>query len=159
FAKNEEPAVETLRRMTAGEVEGATELQLTRKDGSTLWSQARVHTLAAGGGARRIVLHDVTRERLAEQRQAAVQEKVEQSQRLETMGLLVGGMTHDVNNMLTVILAVSSSLEHQLPPASTAKGLVREISDSALKASTLTRRLLSVRGNERSESVDVNRLL
>ena len=75
------------------------------------------------------------------------------------MGLLVGGMTHDFNNMLTVILGASSVLKHQLSERSSEQELVREISDAACRASTLARRLLSVKPDEQSETVDMNQVV
>ena len=99
------------------------------------------------------------RQSVAEERQAELETRVEQARRLETMGLLAGGMTHDVNNMLTVILATSSVLKQQLPATSSSQELVGEISEAARRAATLNRRLLAVRPEERWDTVDMNRVV
>jgi len=90
-------ASEELRKLAVQGDGAAAPLRLTRKDGGTLWAEARMHWLARdqGEALRRVVLYDVTRRRFAEERQAELEKRVEQGRRFETMGLLVGGVTHD----------------------------------------------------------------
>src|SRR5215510_15125600 len=105
---------------------------------------------------RRIVLYDVTRRHLAEERRAELEKRIEQSRRLETMGLIVGGVTHDFNNLLTVILSVGTVLDSLLPPGSVAGELLKDINQSAARASELARQLLAARPADPPEIVDVS---
>jgi PAS domain S-box-containing protein len=160
FGPGRRSLAEDLRVLSAPDNEGpgALELELRCKDGGGAWGEARLHTLPLGKGdaLRRIVLYDVTGRHLAEQRQADLEKRVERGKRLETMGLLVGGVTHDFNNLLTVILAVGSVLDTQLPPDSMASELLRDINTSAARAAELARQLLSVRPSEPAEPIDVS---
>jgi PAS domain S-box-containing protein len=135
------------------------EIELACKGDAALWGEFRLHALPIGKGdsLRRVVLYDITRRHVAETRQTELEKRVERAKRLETMGLLVGGVTHDFNNLLTVILSVGSVLDSQLPPESTARELLQDINQSALRAAELARQLLAARPSEPSEVIDVDR--
>ncbi|MGA9011940.1 MAG: ATP-binding protein [Acetobacteraceae bacterium] len=89
------------------------------------------------------------------------EEMLRQSEKMKALGQLTGGIAHDFNNLLGVIIgsveflmdAVRSSPEHT--------ELAREILNSALSGSLLTRRLLAVARNQplRPQRVDLNALL
>jgi PAS domain S-box-containing protein len=139
--------------------QGACEIELACKGDAAVWGEFRLHALPIGRGdsLRRVVLYDITRRHLAETRQTELEKRVERARRLETMGLLVGGVTHDFNNLLTVILSVGSVLDSQLPPDSTARELVQDINHSAIRAAELARQLLAARPSEPTEVIDVDR--
>jgi PAS domain S-box-containing protein len=161
FGRKGRSLAEEFRALAARGADEVLELELKCKDGTSLWGEARMHALPHGKGdaLRRIVLYDVTRRRAAEARQADLEKRVEQGRRFEAMGLLVGGVTHDFNNLLTVILSVGSVLDTQLPPDSMARELLRDINQSATRAAELARQLLAARPSEPPEVVDVVREL
>ena len=78
---------------------------------------------------------EVTMERMLDDRLA-------QAQRLEAIGRLAGGVSHDFNNLLTVILAHSDLLLERLPDGTADRGDVEEIRQTAMRAAQLTRQLL-----------------
>ena len=82
------------------------------------------------------ITRDITRQR-------ALEAQLGQSQRLESVGRLAGGVAHDFNNMLLVILGEAAILEESLPPEHPGRESVREIVHGAERSRDLTRQLLA----------------
>ncbi|HEU4569482.1 MAG TPA: ATP-binding protein, partial [Gemmatimonadales bacterium] len=76
------------------------------------------------------------------QREGA-EEQLRQSQRLESLGRLAGGVAHDFNNLLTVILGNLALVRGELPDDSTAAEDIGMAERAARRASELTRKLLT----------------
>jgi signal transduction histidine kinase/CheY-like chemotaxis protein len=95
----------------------------------------------------------------AEQRRA--EEAQRQSQKLESIGLLAGGVAHDFNNLLVGILSYADLLAEQAAPGSTEDDAARTIKQAARRAAELTRQLLALArlGQHRDELVDLHALV
>jgi signal transduction histidine kinase len=89
--------------------------------------------LLSGGIA---VLRDVTRQKRLEQQLA-------QSQKMEAIGLLAGGVAHDFNNLLAVISSYGELVFNDLAESDPARDDVGEMLEAARRASGLTRQLLA----------------
>jgi two-component system cell cycle sensor histidine kinase/response regulator CckA len=91
-----------------------------------------------------------------EQRRAEAAQR--QSQRLESIGLLAGGVAHDFNNLLVGILGYADVLASEAAPGSENEEAARTIARAAKRAAELTRQLLAIArlGQHRSEPVDVH---
>jgi PAS domain S-box-containing protein len=72
-----------------------------------------------------------------------LQERLVQSQRLEALGQLTGGVAHDFNNLLTVILGNGELLTEQLQEDPEKFALIDLVNKAATRASQLTRHLLA----------------
>lgn len=84
-----------------------------------------------------------------------------ESQKLQTVGKLAGGIAHEFNSILTAILGWSALLVDELPAGSPLVLHATEIGEAAGRAATLTRQLLAFGRKQilRSEVVDVNAVL
>jgi two-component sensor histidine kinase len=85
---------------------------------------------------------------------------IEQSQKMELLGRMAGGVIHDINNMLAAISAYSDLLLRKKPEGDIEKG-IREIRNVALRAASLTRQILNFSRpkNPCSTLVDVNAVI
>ncbi|MES2180377.1 MAG: ATP-binding protein [Gemmatimonadota bacterium] len=92
---------------------------------------------------------------MTERRQ--LQERLMQSQKMEALGQLAGGVAHDFNNLLTIITACASFVLEASPPEDVAVD-VREILGASDRAAGLTRQLLAFSRRQmlKTEIVDVN---
>ncbi len=103
-------------------------------------------------------LHELQRE--TDERLRA-EEMLRQSEKMRALGQLTGGVAHDFNNLLGVIIGGVEILEDAVHNESDHAQLAREILDSALSGSRLTRRLLAVGRNQplQPQHVDLNALV
>ena len=108
-----------------------------RKDGSIYDLEVSVQYQPVEGGRLVVFLQDITEHRkLAEQ--------LRQSQKMEAIGQLAGGVAHDFNNILTVIMGYCGLLNMRSKKFDdTEKDAIEHISSAAEKAALLTRGLLA----------------
>jgi PAS domain S-box-containing protein len=86
---------------------------------------------------------DITAEKEAAARLAQAQDALRQSQKLEAVGQLTGGVAHDFNNLLTIIKSSTDLLRRPDLPEERRRRYVNAISDTVDRASRLTGQLLA----------------
>jgi PAS domain S-box-containing protein len=145
--------------------EGMVRHRILRKDGSLRWIETRLRvrrdpedgTVRVVGAAR-----DTTEAHEAERAQARLERQMQDSQRLESLGLLSGGIAHDFNNLLTVILGNTRLALSALPEGADAlhKRLVR-IRAAAEHGAALTEQMLvyAGRGSHVRKAADLSGLV
>ncbi|MCA9522809.1 MAG: response regulator [Myxococcales bacterium] len=94
----------------------------------------------------------------AEDERRALERKLQDAQRLESLGMLAGGIAHDFNNLLTAIGGNLSLAQQTLSPSSPAWPYLQHIHVASTLAADLTRHLLAYagRGESSIERLDVN---
>jgi PAS domain S-box-containing protein len=76
-------------------------------------------------------------------------EQLRETQKLESLGVLAGGVAHDFNNLLTGILGNASLVQELLSAGHPAHEAIREVLDASERAAHLTRQLLAYAGKGR----------
>ena len=89
---------------------------------------------------------DVTARRRAEDERRTLEARLTETQKLESLGLLAGGVAHDFNNILTSILGYAELASEGLPPGAPARADLAHIVTGARRAAELTRRMLAYAG-------------
>ncbi len=126
------------------------EYRIRRPDGTSRWilSRGRVVERDANGSARRFIgtNSDVTERRRMEEEQIALERHMFHTQKLESLGVLAGGVAHDFNNLLMAILGNLEIAVRELAEGTAARESVEHAEQAAHRASDLTRQLLAYSG-------------
>ncbi|HEV2445352.1 MAG TPA: ATP-binding protein, partial [Candidatus Sulfopaludibacter sp.] len=88
------------------------------------------------------VTRDITERKKAEADQARLKDELFQAQKMESIGRLAGGVAHDFNNMLTVILGYAGLIKSKSSLSSQCAGYLDEIERAANRSQEITRQLL-----------------
>ncbi|MFH1567274.1 MAG: PAS domain S-box protein [Gemmatimonadota bacterium] len=104
---------------------------------------------------------DITARRRAEAERLRLEQQMQQTQKLESLGVLAGGIAHDFNNILTTVLGNAQLSLMELSPMSPARTSIREIEKAAQHAADLCRQMLAYSGRSSfpRESVDLGELI
>jgi PAS domain S-box-containing protein len=89
------------------------------------------------------VIRDVTELRDAERQRNELQRQLQETQKMEALGTLAGGIAHDLNNALVPILALSSLLLDNAPEGSPDRGLLALIQEGGSRARALVQQILT----------------
>ena len=125
--------------------ERSRERRVALADGRTLRVVVTPMRDQRGASCGRLVLFEDVTER------ARAQREMLQSQKMEALGRLAGGVAHDFNNMLTAITSYSDFVLEDLPPQSSMRADVTEIKHAAARAAQLTRQLLAFSRHRKAE--------
>jgi PAS domain S-box-containing protein len=150
----QEAARDRLRRVLAGELVRSEESLLLRVDGTAF--SAEVTSVAIGDGQIITVARDVSDRHRAEAERAAFQERIRQSEKIEALGTLAGGVAHDFNNVLAAILGHAEALAGELPPGSVGREDAEQIAVAARRARGVVQQILAFARRQPPEAAPVD---
>ncbi len=133
-----------------------------RRDGSMLPVEIRLGLLEDSGQRRVLAIaRDISERRQAQQQLERSAEQLRQAQKLEAVGRLAGGVSHDFNNQLTIIQGYCDLLLRELGPEHPHYDPLTEIRRATERATGLTGQLLAFSRRQvlRPEVVDLNAVL
>ncbi len=96
-----------------------------------------------GQPVRTVEFRDISENKQYEAEQERMEKQLEQAQKMESIGRLAGGVAHDFNNMLGVILGYSEMLLEQAEEGQSLHAGLKGIQQAALRSADLTRQLLA----------------
>lgn len=109
-----------------------------RKDGTHYTDEVRISPILGKNGKPRYFLvlrHDIAKEKQLE-------EQLNQSQKMESLGLLAGQISHDFNNLLTIIIGSMELIGEDLQPGSVGAKLAKEILRSSKESASFIKELM-----------------
>jgi PAS domain S-box-containing protein len=149
-------------RYTARYLWTARELEVCRKDGTVFPAHLSIAEWW-GGGHRHFtgILRDLTSQKCEQLERTKLETQLYQAQKMEAIGNLTGGMAHDFNNMLGVIIGNVDLLRDPRKDDAETDELTRNVLEAADHGADLTRRLLAFARQQplRPQRVDMNELV
>jgi PAS domain S-box-containing protein len=109
----------------------------------------------------RWLLRDITERKRMEEERIILERKLLETQKLESLGVLAGGVAHDFNNLLAVILGNVEMALFDLPADSSVMSFLQQSTLAAQRAADLTNQMLAYSGKGRFvvQPIDLNALI
>ena len=130
-----------------------------RRNGELYWDDAKISPIKNTHGE--ITHYLGVQSDITDKKQ--IEQQLRRSQKMDALGKLTGGIAHDYNNMLNVILGYTELLEMVIGDDAGEKvqGFIKEIQHATERGSTLTKKLLAFSRQESAEpeNVNINQLL
>ncbi|OQR29879.1 hybrid sensor histidine kinase/response regulator [Pseudomonas sp. T] len=124
-----------------------------RKDGSRFWANIVIDPVFDDAGKLlgfAKITRDITDKRRVQEELERARDELIQSQKMESLGQLTGGVAHDFNNLLTVILGGLQLLERQLPRDNEkVQNIWRNALEATRRGAQLTQRMLAFARKQR----------
>ncbi|MFH2058356.1 MAG: ATP-binding protein [Pseudomonadota bacterium] len=120
------------------------ELRMINTDGQVFWAHlTAIVAQRDTGPACRIVISNITERKQSEEANKTLQTQLTQARKMESIGRLAGGVAHDFNNMLTVILGHTQIAMDGMDPSEPLYQDLQEVLNSAQRSADLTKQLLA----------------
>jgi PAS domain S-box-containing protein len=122
------------------------EKRYIRKDGETIWVNINGALIrdASGEPVRTVAtIEDITERKRLKKEQALVETQLRQAQKLEALGTLAGGVAHDFNNILSIIIGYAELAKMDTQPDSRLWKKLQQILDAGGRAKELVTQILA----------------
>ena len=123
------------------------EKRYLRKDGSVVWINLTVSIVRHTSGDPEYfisVIEDITERKRAEEERRRLEERLQRAEKMEALGTLAGGVAHDLNNVLGIVVGYSELLLDDLDESSSARSEAMEILKGGQRAAAIVQDLLTL---------------
>ncbi len=133
-------------RVAAGGPQEQHEIRFRHRDGTVRWRLQTLSSVRDTTGqveAVQVIFQEITQRKQAEIERKQLQNQLLQAQKMESVGRLAGGVAHDFNNMLSVILGYTQMALKQVDPDDALHAYLNEILNAGQRSADITRHLLA----------------
>ena len=144
--EDQDKAIKKSMQVMQGVYMDGSEYLVQRKDGSTFYALINTNPTIKDDkpvGLKGYIF-DLTEQKLAEQTLRASEEKLARSKKMESLGLLAGGVAHDLNNVLSGIVSYPELLLIDLPKDSKLRKPIETIQETGHRAAAIVQDLITV---------------
>ncbi len=123
------------------------EMETVRKDGRIIWMEVQARPLIDRDGViiqYHGVSRDITHRRQGEQERRQLRERLVRAEKMESLGILAGGVAHDLNNVIGVIVGYAELLLQRIPPDDPLSRYAANIVRSSEKSAAIISDLLAL---------------
>ena len=131
-----------------------TDYEIIRKDGTTRVLELSASPMLDNGDKPigfRGVVRDVSQRLWAEREKRKLEAQLQQAQKMEAIGTLAGGITHDFNNILAAIIGYTELAMLDVPEGSKAKQKLKEVEKAGNRAKDLVNQILAFSRQSKQE--------
>ncbi len=151
-----------MKRLKGEEIPPEYSFRIVTKDGSVRWME--IHAVVIPWKDQPATLNflsDITERKRVEGEQKILQARLQRAEKMEALGTLAGGVAHDLNNVLGVLVGYSELLLQNLPQENPLRKHAMQILKGGERAAAIIQDMLTLtrRGVLVSEIVDLNRII
>jgi PAS domain S-box-containing protein len=155
-------AAELLKANNEGKSTGPDEIELIRKDGRHVLIE--INTTVLQRRNKKDVLafvRDITERRQIEEEKQSLEERLQRAEKMESLGLLAGGVAHDLNNVLGIVIGYAELLLRDEDHSNSIRSKLDNIMEGGQKAAAIVQDLLTLarRGVSGRKVLNLNKII
>jgi two-component system, cell cycle sensor histidine kinase and response regulator CckA len=161
--EDKDRVAENIRKMLKNNISMSDDFTALRKDGSTFPISVHAAPVIRNKrpvGVRGIII-DLTKKKSIEEEQKEIEVRLQRAEKMETLGIMAGGVAHDLNNILSGIVSYPDLMLMQIPDDSPLRKPLQTMQASGKKAASIVQDLLTLtrRGVVNQRVVNLNKII